>query len=185
MLDLLPEVDEAPEEIAVLLLEQGEAIAIAGAVGFGGGGPGDLLGRVKALEGKDGQAVEHGTGCLGVQRGGSGLQTGGTEQVLVDLLDEIVAALVEGINGMFNTGDLGVGGGGVAGAVFLVPEIEVRVVVSLDKCGETIFRRRLRCGGGVPEPGPMQLGGGEVLEGLAEVETGGRDGCGHECHCSS
>ena len=182
-LDLGPQVEEAAEEIVVLLLEEGEAVAVAGAMRVAGGGPGNLFGGVETFEGEDGEAVEHGAGGLGVERGGWGLGAGCVEEVLVDLLDEVVAALVEGVDGVLDVGDVAVRGGGVAGAVFLVPEVEVGAVVGFGEGLEGGGRCGVWSGvGGVPELCPVELGGGEVFEGLMDFDAGG---CGHESHCSS
>ena len=64
-----------------------------------------------------------------MERGGGVLGAGGGEQQAVHGLDQVVAALVERVDGVLDPGDGGVAGGGVAGLVFLVPEIEVGAVV--------------------------------------------------------
>jgi hypothetical protein len=87
----------------------------------------------------------------------------------VELLDEVVALLVEGVDGVLDVGDGGVGCCGVAGGVFLVPEVEVGAVLG----DEQVVERRVCCGG---------LVGGGVPEGrclFVEAE----DGAGVEGEC--
>ena len=55
------------------------------------------------------------------------------EEPEVDLFDQVVAALVEAIDGVLDLGDVGVGGLGVAGFVLFVPEIEVFAVLGGDE----------------------------------------------------
>ncbi len=52
------------------------------------------------------------------------------EQGAVDLLDEIVAELVEAVDGVLDLGDGGVSGIWIAGGVFLVPEVEVGAMLA-------------------------------------------------------
>ena len=86
--------------IGALLLEQGEAGEVFAAMLGRGGGAVGLLGGVVDLERQDREAVDHEAGGFGVQGSGFVLRTGGGEQEVVDGFDEIVAALVEGVDGV-------------------------------------------------------------------------------------
>src|SRR5215470_9095461 len=55
------------------------------------------------------------------------------EQGSVDLFDEIVASLVEAVDGPLDLGDLLVGRFGVACLIFLMPEVKVGPVLCADK----------------------------------------------------
>jgi len=52
---------------------------------------------------------------------------------LVELLDEVVALLVEAVDGTLDLGDASVGGVGRAGVVLFVPEIKVGAVMVLEE----------------------------------------------------
>ncbi len=71
------------------------------------------------------------------------------EEEVVDLLDEVVAGLVEAVNGVFNGGDGGVGGLRAAGVIFLVPEVEVGVMVGENESGEGVGTRIGQVRGGL------------------------------------
>ncbi len=103
---------------------------------LGGGGAGGLFAGVEDLQGEDGEPVDDEAGCLGVEGRCSVLWGDGGEEPGVHLFDEVVALLVEAIDGVLDAGDLGVGGGRVAGLVFLVPEVEVGAVLAQEKLGE-------------------------------------------------
>ncbi len=106
--------------------KQSEAVAVAGLVLWGGAV--ELLFGVKDLEGEDREAIDDEAGGLGVQRGVGVLGDGADEQG-IELLDEVVALLVKGVDGVLYLGDGGVGREGVAGGVLLVPEVEVGAVL--------------------------------------------------------
>jgi hypothetical protein len=55
--DVGPESVEAGGEIVALGVEEGEAVEIAGAMGFGGGGAAALVGGVVELERENGEAI--------------------------------------------------------------------------------------------------------------------------------
>ena len=147
-MDVSPEGVEARGEIPELHVENGEPLAIALVVrGFRGGAAGFLLG-VKALEGEDGEAVDHHAGRLGVQRRRLVLRRDAGEQEQVDLLRQVVAALVEGVDGVFVGGDVVVGGQWVAGGVLVVPQVEVGAVLVEDEgvpwiAGRWVRERRI------------------------------------------
>jgi hypothetical protein len=124
-----PKCVETAGEIGSLFLEHEEAGLIPLTMWLCGGGACGLLAGVEYLQGEDGEAVNDEAGCLGVERGSSVLWRDGGEEPGVHLLDEVVALLVEAINGVLDAGNLGVGGGRVAGLVFLVPEVEVGTVI--------------------------------------------------------
>ncbi len=69
------------------------------------------------------------------KRGGGVLLGQVGEEPLVDFFHKVVAALVEAVDGALDLGDVGVGGLGVAGLVFLVPEVEVFAVLGGDEGG--------------------------------------------------
>jgi hypothetical protein len=97
--DLLPELVEAGGEVCALLAEQVETGEVALAMSLGGGGAMGLLGGVVELEGKDGEAVEDEAGRFGVERRGGVLHASGGEEQAVDGFDQVVARLVEGVDG--------------------------------------------------------------------------------------
>ena len=131
--DFGPEEIETGSEIGALVLNDMKSVAIAGVVLFGGRRAVDLLRGVEEFERKDGEAVDDEAGGFGVERSGFVLRCGFKEECGVDLLDEVVAALVDGVDGVLDGGDGGVGGGGGAGVVFLMPEVEVGAVLGEDE----------------------------------------------------
>ena len=82
----------------------------------------------------------------------------------VDLLGEVVAALVEAIDVVLDLDDGGVGGVGVAGLVFAVPEIVVGTVLVEDELGEGRGRDRSR------RRGVVAVGGEPVVK-LEDVRS--------------
>lgn len=109
-------------------------------MGVGRGRAVSFLVGVVDFEREDGEPVEDEAGSLGVEgREGVLLEAGTGEPVEepeVHLLDEIVAALVEAVDGVLVGGNGGVGGGWVAGEVLFVPEVEVGAVVGHGELGE-------------------------------------------------
>ncbi len=151
-------------EIGSLLVKKGETEAVFVAmfprriVAFG------LFRRMEELQREDGKAVEHHARGLGVEGryGGDGFEV--MEQPLVDLFDEIVAALIVSIDGALYGGNLRVGRGWVTGFVFFVPEIEVGAVFLPHEALERArIRRRITRIWAVPLGGPQTLCRGEVL----------------------
>ena len=141
--DLLPELVEAGGEVCALLAEQVEACEVALAVGLGGGGAAGLLGGVVEPEREDGEAVEDEAGGFGVERGGGVLHASGGEESAVDGFDQVVARLVECVDGALEAGDGGVRCSGLADLVFFVPEVEVGAVM-----GEREVNQFCGCCGG-------------------------------------
>jgi hypothetical protein len=127
--DLLPERVETSSEVVALLPEQEEACEVALAMGLGGVGAAGLFGSVVELEREDGEAVEDEAGGFGVERRGRVLHASGGEQHTGHGFDQVVACLVEGVDGVLEPADAGVGGLGFADLVFHVPEIEVGAVM--------------------------------------------------------
>jgi len=86
----------------------------------------------------------------------------GIKQKLVKALHEIVALLVEAVDVVFDLGD-GLGRGfGVAGLVFLVPEIEVGPVQAEgQRIRRILFRKRRRSG--MPARCGVILRGGQAV----------------------
>jgi hypothetical protein len=142
------------------MLENVEATAVHFALVFRGGGSMGFGSGVVKLEREDGKSVDHEAGGLGVEGRGIVLLAGLGEEEVVDLFDEVVAALVEAVNGVFDVGDGGVGGLWAAGVIFLVPEVEVGVMVGEDESGERVGTRIDQVRGGfvaVPEVGGLVL----------------------------
>ncbi len=75
-------------------------------------------------------------------RGAAGLSGASCEESDVDLLGEVVAELVEAIDVVLDVDDGGVGGVGVAGFVFAVPEIVVGAMLVEDELVEGFGWRR-------------------------------------------
>ena len=155
-------------EVGSLLLEDGEAVEVSGAMRGAGILAISLFRGVEKLESENGETVEHHArglrvegACMACGRGHDVFQ-----QPLVDLFDEIISLLVEGVDGSLYGGDPGIGGGGVAGFVFFMPECEVGVVLTLHQIIETDggsggMVRFWR----VPRSGPADLRGGEASHG--------------------
>ena len=127
--DLPPESIEAVGQIAALLLKDEETVLVAVAVGVGSILALCFLVGVVDLQGKDGQAVDDEAGRLGVQRSGAVLAWQGVQESFIDLLDQIVAALVEAVDGVLDGCDVFRRGAHVPGHVLLVPEVEVGAVL--------------------------------------------------------
>ena len=124
----------------------------------------DFFLGVVELEGQDRKAVDHEAGGFGIQlslgRGGvrpEGVESG--EEFGVALLHEVVAELVETVDGALGFGEIVIGGLGGAGAVFDVPEVEVGAVLGEDGVEEIVAGGRMGLEVLVPE------GGGAVMEG--------------------
>ncbi len=131
-------------EVGALSVEDEEAVAVALVVGFGGAGATDFFGGVEALEGEDGEAVDHHAGGFGVERSGLGGGWSLVEENEVDFFGEVVAALVEGVDGALVASDGVAGGEGIAGGVFVVPEVEVGAVLGEDEVVPCVGGRWLR-----------------------------------------
>ena len=134
--DVGPEGVEAGGEVGALFVQHGEAGLVALLV-FGGGAV-ELLFGVEDLEREDGEAVDDQAGRLGVERRGGVVRGRVSRRAMVDLLGEVVAALVEAVDGVLDVGDGVVGGDGVAGGVFAVPEVEVGAVLVEDELVEGV-----------------------------------------------
>jgi len=131
--DVGPEGVEAGGKVCTLFVQHGEAGLIAVLV-FRGGAV-KLLFGVEDLEGEDGEAIDDEAWGFGVERRG---RVVGRElkEGDVDLLGEVVAELVEAIDVVLDADDGVVGGVGVAGFVFAVPEIVVGAVLVEDELRE-------------------------------------------------
>lgn len=115
--------DSEPLAVPVVMLGRGR-----GAVGFFGG--------VEDFEREDGEAVNDEAGGFRVERKRWVELWERREETDVDALDEIVAELVERIDITLAGDDGRVGGLGVAGGVFAMPEIEVGAMLVEDKLVE-------------------------------------------------
>jgi len=184
--DVGPELVEAGNEVVALFGEEGEAFAVALAMAVGSFGAGGLFVGVVELESEDGEAVDHEAGALGVERGGGvGQAAGGEgfEEAGVAALGEVVAALVEAVDGALDFGEIVVGGAGYAGAVFGMPEIEVGAMLGDEDFEEGIsgggLGRRWEQGGGggvgllVPEDDGAVVKGGDLGGGERKREGHG------------
>lgn len=134
--NLRPEFAEALCQVGSLLGEDDQSIFVAVVVLVGCRGPMNLFGGVVDLERKDGEPIDDEAWGFGVERSIGVLGAGELEQELVDLLDEIVALLVEAIDSVLDLGDPGVGDVGAAGGVFFMPEIEVGEMLGTDESDE-------------------------------------------------
>jgi hypothetical protein len=137
--DVGPEDIEAGGEIVTLFVQHEEAGMVAPLVL--GGGAVELLVGVEDLEGEDGKAIDDEAWGLGVEGSGGLEGVGGLvgrefEEGDVDLFGEIVAALVEAVDVVLDFDDGVVGGDGVAGVVFAVPEVVVGDVLVEDELGK-------------------------------------------------
>ena len=117
----------------------------------------ELLLGVENLEGEDGETVDDEAGGFGVERSG-GVFGRELDEGDVDLLGEVVAQLVDAIDVVLDLDDGGVGGVGIAGLVFAMPEVEVGAVLIEDEVVEGCCGMR---GGGC---GVVTVGGGPVVE---------------------
>ncbi len=142
-------------KVVTLFVQHEKAGVVAVAV-FGCGAV-ELLFGVEDLEGEDGESVDDEAGGLGVQRSGR-RGVGGIEEDGVDLFGEVVAELVEAIDVVLDDGDGVVGGEGVAGFVFAMPEIEVGHVLTEDEGVEVVTG--CGCGGRAV----VTVEGGLILE---------------------
>ena len=148
----------------------------AGAVGFFRG--------VENLEREDREPVDHEARGFGVERDGLGLRGRGFEERDVDALDQVVAELVEGVDGVLDVDHGAAGGQRGTGLVFAVPEIEVGAVLVQDEGFERGAGGKEGLGGVVPVACGLvvELGddGGVQHEGLGVmilgVSMGGKAG---------
>ncbi len=140
-----PQLGEAAGEVEPLLCEDPETLAVAVAMGLGGVAAFGLLRGVEDFEGEDGKPVNDEAGGLGVERGPGGLIACDRKQGKVELLDEIVALLVEDIDGALDAGNPVVASGWIAGRIFFVPEVEVGSMLG----EKELFERCVRSGGRV------------------------------------
>lgn len=97
-----------------------------------------FFGGVVELEREDREPVDDEAGGLGVKSRGGRLIASGMEKHAVERLDEIVAALVQGIDGVFHAGDVGVRRQRVAGLVFFMPKLEIGAVLGFDDLEEEL-----------------------------------------------
>jgi hypothetical protein len=189
--DVVPELVEAGDEVVALLGKQGKAVAVTLAMAMGSFGAGHLFAGVEELEGQDGEPVDHEARALGVQRSRVGLSRGGGpvlraenfrrlfHQHGVTPFGEVVAALVDAVDGALDFGNVVVGGARGAGAVFDVPEVVVGAVL-----GENHFEEGAVGSGEREErvgrsPGlSMPESGGGVVEG-GDFDRGEGKGVGH------
>ena len=136
--DLGPEAVEAVGQVAALLFEDRETTLIAEAVVVSGAFAQGLFAGVVDLQGEDGEAVNDEARRLGIKGRGAVLVGDCVEESFVDLLDEVVAALVEAVDGVLDGGNVLSRSAHIAGHVFLVPEVEVGAVLGDDGCHQDV-----------------------------------------------
>ena len=116
-----------------------------------GGGAIDFLGGMEDFEGEYGEAVDHEAGSFGMQRELGVELRERVEQIAVEVLGEVVAELVELVDGALAGGDGLVAGERVAGSVFAMPEIEVGAMLVKDELVEMGICEGARRGRVMPE----------------------------------
>lgn len=132
---LLPQSLKTASQIVALFDEDGEPLGIAldvagwriGALGF--------FARVINLQRENRKPIDDESGRLGVEgRGGVGqdrmLILEPSQKSHVQLLGQVVAALVDAVDTTLDGGQLGVAGAGSAGLVFSVPELKVGLMLA-------------------------------------------------------
>ncbi len=145
-----------------MLGENGESSLIALVMLLRRGWPMDLFIGVVDFQRKDGKPVDDEARSLRVERSVGVLLPCELEQKLVDLLDQVVALLIQAVDGVLDLRNAGVGGVRTAGGVFFVPEVEVGQVLRPDERDEVGGRR---FGGVVAVP--------EHVGFVVEAENGG------------
>jgi len=129
---VLPQLRETCSEVVALLVQHRQTIAVALPVLRGGAV--QLLRGMEDPECEDGKAVDNQAGGFGVQRGRLQLWSRETiQQGPIDLLHEVVAELVQAVYRALGGGQRSVRGGGIAGLVLAVPEVEVGAVLVEDE----------------------------------------------------
>ena len=137
---LLPQPVEAANQVGLLIGQNVKALAIAIGVARRSILANHLLLCVKQLERQDGETVDDEAGSFRVQFGTRGRQRPGVEplhQQPVARLSEIVAALVDAIDGVLHVGDVVITGAGSPGLVLFVPQLKVSEVLfnhPVEKC---------------------------------------------------
>ena len=145
-----PKDGEAVGEVAALLLEQSQTVAVALMMLGGSIGTVSFFRRVEYLEREDRKPVDHKAGCFGVQRRGRRLRGRGFEQCYVDTFDEVVALLVQAVDGMLDFDHGSATSQRRARFVFAMPEIEVCLMLLENQLIERGGRGLQGCGGLVP-----------------------------------
>lgn len=139
-----------------------------------------FFGCVENFEGENREAVDHEAGGFGVERRGVRLCRRGFEEGDVDALDQIIAELVESVDGVLDVYHGAVGGQRGAGLVFAVPEIEVGAVLVEDEGFQRGGGGKEGQGGVVPVGVCLVVklgdGGGVQHEGLDDMVLGVGDG---------
>lgn len=158
-MDLPPEIVQTCRKVGALFAKEGQACAVLFAMRFRGRSAIGLFLGVIELEREDREAIDHQTRRLGIERGRGVLRAGFFEQSAVYGFDEIVPALVKGVNISLHLRDAGVGGAWFACLVLLMPEIEVGAVMGKEEVVES-FCAGCRGRSGIDMP----VGGGAVVE---------------------
>ena len=130
-------------------------------MGFGSIGADSFLAHVELLEREDGKPVDHHSGRFRIARhsGFERIECG--DEHLVHFLDEIVALLVEAVDGALGVMDALGAEIVAAGDVFLVPELEIPQVIFLHEQEE--FRAASSGQLLVPTGGEGRLEGGDFF----------------------
>ena len=145
----------------MLLLQQRKPLPVAKAMCLVGRGPMRLLMGVEDLQGEDRESVDDQPRGLGVERR-RGILLNRLEQVPVDLLDEIVAPLIEGVDGSLHSRQCGVRRLRITRIVFAVPKIEVGAMLLEREVFQGGGRERISSLGEVPKLRGTSLQTGDV-----------------------
>jgi hypothetical protein len=149
--DVIPELGKAAGKVVALLVEYSETLAVPFAMLGRGGRAVGLFGRVEDFERKDGEAIDHQAGSFRMQQEVGVERRERLEEIAIKALGEIVAELVELVNGAFAGGNGLIPGHGIAGGVFAMPEIEVGAMLVEDELVEVRGSDGTRRRGVVPE----------------------------------
>ena len=143
---LLPKAVKAPGEVVALFFENRQALTVAVGVSYGRVGAFNLFGGMEELEREDGEAVDDDAGALGIQLGFGVGQVERAQMIKQDhvaAFSEVVAALVDAVDGALYFRQVVVCGMGCAGIVFCVPKLEVGKVLGdhhIEKCSVALRR---------------------------------------------
>lgn len=155
--NILPQCVETTGEIVALMLQYLQPVDVLRTMIFVGGSAIDFRRRVVQLQLQNRQPVDDQAGCFRVQRSFFVLRAGGVEEQPIDLFDEVVAPLIDRVDGVLDGGDCGILRAWIARLVFLMPQIEVGLVLSQ--------HQRIQHGdGGGKLQQAMPLGGGGIVQ---------------------
>ena len=116
-----------------MVLQQDEALPVTFVVFARSSGTASLFFSVKDFQREDGKPVDDEAGCLGVERRGFFLRGKSFQHSGIDAFDQVVAVLVQAVDVALGLDDGCVGGVGISGLVFPVPEIKISAVLLEDE----------------------------------------------------